>query len=120
LLVFSLIYAILPNRRIHFFEVWQGAALAAALLVAYLALFPLYALVVIHPNTYGAAAGFDILLLFFVYYFSLILLLGAEVNAWIGGQRYVAGSIASYVGQHPAQEPAAAPVEVNPLRLPAE
>lgn len=121
LMVFSLIYSILPNRRIRFFEVWQGAALAAALLVAYLAIFPLYTLLLLRPNAYGAAAGFVILLLFFVYYFSLILLLGAELNAWVGGQRRPDGGISSYVGQQSAQA-AAAPTNANanPLRLPAE
>ncbi len=121
LVVFSLIYSILPNRRIRFFEVWQGAALAAALLVAYLAIFPLYTLLLLRPNAYGAAAGFVILLLFFVYYFSLILLLGAELNAWVGGQRSQDGGISSYVGQQPAQTAVApANANANPLRFPAK
>lgn len=97
LVVFLMIYTLLPNRPTRFAEVWRGAALAAALLVAYLTIFPLYAQLFLRPNAYGAAAGFVILLLFFVYYLSLILLFGAELNAWTSGLRQPTGGFALYL-----------------------
>ncbi|HUY78869.1 MAG TPA: YhjD/YihY/BrkB family envelope integrity protein, partial [Ktedonobacterales bacterium] len=99
LVFFLMIYTLLPNRRVRFGEVWRGAGLAAALLVAYLTIFPLYTLLLLRPNAYGAAAGFVILLLFFVYYLSLILLFGAELNAWTSGLRSSAGGFARYLDQ---------------------
>jgi len=121
LLVFGLIYATLPNRRIQFFEVWKGATLSALLLLAYLTLFPLYTLLLLRPNAYGAAAGFVILLIFFVYYLALILLLGAEINAWAGGLRHPRGGFARYLdAQGSVSAPLQLPSDADTPRLPAE
>jgi hypothetical protein len=60
---------------------------AAALLIVYEILFPIYESLLLHPGNYGSLAGFAILILVFFYYLSFILLLGLEINAWAQGQR---------------------------------
>lgn len=94
-LFFSVIYVVVPNRTVHFFEVWRGTLVAAVLLVLYELLFPIYESVALKPNSYGAVAAFAIVILVFFYYFALILLIGAEVNSWGSGQRETASDIAA-------------------------
>ncbi len=113
-LFFGLIYYIIPNRRFRFQEVWRGAALAAALLLAYESLFPLYATFILRPNAYGSLAGFVILLLVFLYYLALILLLGAEINAWESGLRDPRGGFALYLRARAAMDSAIRRKELPP------
>ena len=95
LLLFGTIYLVVPNRAVPLGEVWPGTVLATALLVVYNSLFPLYAGLLLGNGTYGAVAGFAIVSLIFFYYLAFILLLGAELNAWIAGRRDTAGDIAA-------------------------
>jgi hypothetical protein len=67
--------------------------LAGALLVLYELLFPLYTTHFLKPGNYGSVAGFAIVLLLFFYYLAFILLLGMEINSWMGGQRQTASDI---------------------------
>ena len=79
---FLAIYMVVPNQHIRFHNSWLGALIAAVLVQLYLTLFPFY--VTHFLNTYtgsAGAVGFAIILLFFLYYFSVIVLLGAEINA---------------------------------------
>lgn len=76
---FQVIYIVVPNQKISFRNSWLGAVVAAVLLEIYLALFPLY--VAHFLGAFAGALGLLIVLIFF-YYFALILLLGAEVNAF--------------------------------------
>jgi len=76
------IYVVVPNRRIRFRKSWFGAILAAVATQAYLFLFPLY--VTHFLSGYSGAIGFAVIFLFFFYYFALILLGGAEINAFFG------------------------------------
>lgn len=92
-LFFGAIYVVVPNRPVHWREVWKGTLVGAILLVLYEALFPIYVSAFLHPNNYGSTAGFAVVILLFFYYFAFILLLGAEVNSWASGQRAAAGSI---------------------------
>ncbi|HZU66564.1 MAG TPA: YihY/virulence factor BrkB family protein [Ktedonobacteraceae bacterium] len=80
-ILFETIYVVVPNQKISFRNSWLGALVAAVLVEIYLILFPFY--VTHFMNTYTGTAGFAVILLFFLYYFSVILLLGAEVNAFI-------------------------------------
>jgi uncharacterized BrkB/YihY/UPF0761 family membrane protein len=41
----------------------------------------------LRPDRYGTVAAFAVVALLFFYYLAFILLLGAELNSWIGGQR---------------------------------
>lgn len=92
-LLFGAIYVVVPNRPVRFSEVWKGTLVAAALLVVYEIIFPIYESMFLHPNNYGAIVGFAVVILAFFYYLAFILLLGAEVNSWASGQRQTAGPI---------------------------
>ena len=76
----EVMYLIVPNQHISFRNSWFGALLAAVALQIYLALFPFY--VTHFLNSYTGAIGFAVILMFFFYYFAVILLIGAEVNAF--------------------------------------
>lgn len=78
-LLFQVIYIVVPNQKISYRNSWRGAVVAAALLEAFLVLFPLY--VAHFLGFFAGALGLLILLIFF-YYFALILFLGAEINAF--------------------------------------
>lgn len=79
-ILFQAIYMVVPNQHISWKHSWLGSVIAAALMVIYLTLFPLY---VSHFLTgYAASISTVIILLIFFYYFAVILLLGAEVNAF--------------------------------------
>lgn len=93
--LFGAIYVFVPNRRVRFNEVWKGTLISAALLVLYELLFPIYESLALKPNSYGAVAGFAIVILVFFYYLAVILLLGAEINSWALGQRETASDIAA-------------------------
>jgi uncharacterized BrkB/YihY/UPF0761 family membrane protein len=81
---FLAIYMVVPNRRVSFRKSWLGALVAALLVQLYLVLFPLYVSHFLNTYTGSAGAiGFAVVLLFFLYYFAVILLLGAEVNAFV-------------------------------------
>ena len=72
---------------------WPGALVAATLLIVYELLFPLYERLLLHPDDYGSVAGFVIVILLFFYYLAFILLLGAEINSWVAGQRETAADL---------------------------
>lgn len=79
-ILFQAIYMVVPNQHISFRNSWLGALVAAIALDIYLTLFPLYVHFV--GNGPAATLGTGILLLIFFYYFALILLIGAQVNAF--------------------------------------
>jgi membrane protein len=92
-LLFALTYALVPHRQ-RFWQAlrpnWCGAVVAAALLLLYELLFPLYTTFILNPGNYGAVAVFAVVILIFFYYLAFILLLGAEINSWAAGQRETA------------------------------
>lgn len=79
-ILFETIYIVVPNQKISFKNSWKGAIVAAVLLQIFLLLFPLY--ITHFMGSYTGAAGFAVIFLIFFYYFAVILLLGAEVNAY--------------------------------------
>jgi membrane protein len=93
LLLFGILYVVVPNRRVGPGEIWKGTLVATLLLVLYEVIFPLYEGVFLQPQNYGTAAGFAVVILIFFYYLAFILLLGAEINSWAAGQRETAGSV---------------------------
>ena len=95
LILFGVLYLVVPNRRVKPHEIWRGTLVAALLLVIYELIFPVYLGVFLQPQNYGSAAGFAIVILIFFYYLAFILLLGAEINSWSAGQRETAGSLVS-------------------------
>jgi membrane protein len=80
LLLFQAIYMIVPNQKISLRKSWRGTLVAAVALQIYVLLFPFY---IRHfLGSYTGNTGFAIILLLFFFYFALILLIGAEVNAF--------------------------------------
>lgn len=80
LILFQTIYMIVPNQKMSLRKSWRGTLVAAVALQIYIVLFPLY---IRHfLGSYTGNTGFAIILLLFFYYFALILLIGAEVNAF--------------------------------------
>ena len=79
-ILFSAIYFVVPNQKINFSPAWKGALFAAIALELYVSLFTMYATHFL--NGYVGQAGFAVILLTFFYYFAVILLIGAEVNAF--------------------------------------
>ncbi len=79
-ILFEIIYIVVPNMRLSFRHSWRGAVVAAIGLELFLALFPFYT--THFMGSYTGTAGFVLILLVFFYYFAVILLVGAEINAY--------------------------------------
>ena len=79
-LLFEAIYFIVPNQKISWKNSWRGALTASVLLVLFLQLFPLYTSNFL--KGYSGAIGLAVIIVLFFYYFAVILMLGAEVNAF--------------------------------------
>lgn len=79
-LLFEAIYMIVPNRNISWQGSWPGALVAAFAVTIFLKIFPLY--IQYFMKNYAGQIGFAVILLLFFYYFAVILMLGAEVNAF--------------------------------------
>jgi YihY family inner membrane protein len=80
-LLFWAIYVIVPNQKIDLSKSWQGALVSALALELFITLvFPFY--VTNFMGNYAGQAGLVVILLIFFYYFAMILMLGAEVNAY--------------------------------------
>lgn len=80
--LFEAIFIVVPNQHISFRNSWIGALVAAVLLQVYLQLFPLYVTHFLGNYNTAGNIGLAIVLLFFLYYFAVILLIGAEINAY--------------------------------------
>jgi YihY family inner membrane protein len=117
LALFWVTYRFVPNRADSGRHIWKGTLFAAALLVVYELLFPLYEQLVLRPGNYGSIAGFAVVILLFFYYLAFILLLGAEVNSWDVGQRETATDIPGILHQvqaHNSTQGAAGPTAGQP------
>lgn len=81
-LLFSTIYAVFPNveSRFKLANVWKGALAASILFEALSFIFPLYVRFA-HFQKDGAILGALVLLMAWVYFFSITMLVGAEVVA---------------------------------------
>jgi YihY family inner membrane protein len=94
IILFQAIYMIIPHQRITFARSWPGTLAAAGGLQIYLAFLPLY--ITRFLGGYLGQIGFAIILLGFFYYFGVILLLGAEINAFYSeGIQDVTGDLAT-------------------------
>jgi YihY family inner membrane protein len=110
-ILFEAIYTVVPNQRIQWKKSWPGAIVAAVLLELFISLFPLY---ISHfMGSYSGQIGFAVILLAFFYYFAIILMLGAEVNAYFfESVQPLPNDIATFVGtmgarlndDHPSDE----------------
>jgi membrane protein len=95
-ILFGAIYVVVPNQHISIRNTWRGTVVAAITLQIYLILFPIY--VANFLRGYDGQVGFAIVLLAFFYYFAVILLLGAEVNAFFAeGKHATSADLATLV-----------------------
>jgi membrane protein len=77
---FVAIYRIVPNRRVSLREVWPGALVAALLWTVLRFGFTYYATRVAHYDSAFGPISTGVTLLVFLYFASVIVLLGAEVS----------------------------------------
>ena len=87
LILFQTIYVLVPYRHVtfqtlgrHIHNSWRGTLVSTVAMQLGLQLFPIYANSFL--NSYIGQVGFAVITLLFFYLFALILLLGAEVNAF--------------------------------------
>jgi membrane protein len=81
-LLFLLIYKILPNAKQGWRDVLPGSILASVLLLAISQIFPLY-LTFFPPNQAYAVFGVFLVFTFWLYLLGFVLVLGAELNAFL-------------------------------------
>jgi uncharacterized BrkB/YihY/UPF0761 family membrane protein len=81
--LFVLLYRVLPNKRQAWPRALPGALLATALLLVILQVFPLYLTFFGQGFEVYAVFGIFLLLMFWLYLLGLVLVLGAELNAFL-------------------------------------
>src|SRR5919202_1911325 len=80
--LFVVIYMVVPNTKVPFRIAWRGAAAAALLFALFDLLFPLYFKLFLHGNgRYGAVAASLLVLVAWLWFFALITVIGAQINA---------------------------------------
>lgn len=85
LLLFLMLYRVVPNAGQHLRDVWPGTLTAAALFVVMAQVFPIYFKVFGTIERYDKAFGFLSLLVGWFYLLAHVLLFGAYVNATYQG-----------------------------------
>jgi membrane protein len=80
--LFLLIYKILPNAKQGWRDVLPGSILSSVLLFAISQIFPLY-LTLFPPNQAYAVFGVFLVFTFWLYLLGFVLVLGAELNAFL-------------------------------------
>jgi uncharacterized BrkB/YihY/UPF0761 family membrane protein len=97
-ILFMLIYLIVPNRKMKLKHIWCGALIASILLDIFIVLFPLY--IRRFMGTFIGLIGFAVILILFFYYFSIILILGAQINAYFFERiQQLPEDLGTFVGQ---------------------
>jgi len=87
-LLFLVIYMVVPNFEVRFRHAWPGALVAAILVGLLELLFPLYFRIFLSPNTrYGVAAAALLVVIIWLWFFAVITVLGAQINAVLMGLR---------------------------------
>jgi membrane protein len=87
--LFLAIYTVVPNIPIRWRNAWRGALVAAVAMWVINSIFPFYTSHFVGTKQYGAAAiGTAIITIVWFWFFSLILLIGAQINALVMGIGY--------------------------------
>lgn len=81
LLLFLVIYRIVPNARQRFLDVWPGTLIASLLFVLLTQAFPIYIGLVGGVNRYGQLLGLITLIVAALFFLAHIILFGAYINA---------------------------------------
>ncbi len=85
-LLFLSIYMIVPNIKVPFRDAWRGALTAAVLMAVANLIFPLYSTIFLNGNQkYGTGFLLVLVLIIFLWFFNVILMIGAEVNSVVMG-----------------------------------
>ena len=79
-ILFEIIYLLIPNKKMQLKQTWCGSIIAAGALQLFLILFPLYVRSYSTSNT--GRIGFVVFLILFLFYFAMLLVLGAQINAF--------------------------------------
>jgi len=107
MLLFAMIFKILPDVRLHWRDMWWGAFITALLFVGGQWLIAMYLTQTAPGSTYGAA-GSLVMVLMWVYYSSLILFFGAawtRASIRLRGDRIVPKAMAVRVRMAILEEP---------------
>src|SRR5437588_2509942 len=80
-LLFGVLYYVVPNRRQRLGEVWPGALLAGVAFYLLTLLFPLYLSFNKGLTQYGKSFAFLFIVMNFFYFLGLVTMLGVELNA---------------------------------------
>lgn len=85
--LFTALYRVIPNRPLTLAEVWPGGLLAGVLFVLLNQAFPLYFSLL--GGNYAAykTLGLFLVLMTWFYCLAIIMVLGVELNAFLGGHR---------------------------------
>jgi membrane protein len=88
-LMFVALYTVVPNCRLTPWDVWPGAVLAGVLFVLLSQAFPFYLWLFGGSYAVYQALGLSLLLMTWFHFLAMILVVGAELNAflWIGIER---------------------------------
>jgi membrane protein len=90
--LFAAIYTVVPNRPIAWRSTWRGALFAAVVMAIVNTAFPVYTAHFVGTREYSTAAiATAVITITWFWFFSLVLLLGAQINALsmgIGPWRY--------------------------------
>jgi membrane protein len=88
-LMFLAVYTVVPNCRLTLWDVWPGAVLAGVLFVLLSQAFPFYLWLFGGSYAVYQALGLSLLLMTWFHFLALILVVGAELNAflWIDVER---------------------------------
>src|SRR5919206_2261837 len=117
--LFLLIYMVVPNPKVPFRIAWRGAAAAALLFALFDLLFPLYFKLFLHGNSkYGAVAASLLVLVAWLWFFALITVIGAQINAVAMGIKPTRYDLPRTLVQEYEQE-IAPPHEEAPTRTPS-
>jgi uncharacterized BrkB/YihY/UPF0761 family membrane protein len=79
-LLFEIIYFLIPNKKMKFKQTWCGSIIAAGALQLFMILFPLY--IRTSMTSYRGQIGFAVILILFIFYFAIVLISGAQINAF--------------------------------------
>jgi membrane protein len=81
-ILLTVIYTVVPNMPLAWRETWRGALFATVAMWTVNTIFPFYAAHFIGTKQYGAATISTVIItITWVYFFSLMLLIGAQINA---------------------------------------
>jgi membrane protein len=78
---FMILYRVVPQRKVTFFDVWPGAILATVLLELLKIGFNFYVTKIVHYSaTYGSLSGV-VVFIFWLYLLAVVVLLGGEMSS---------------------------------------